>query len=491
MKIKSVFVFALLVSANVIVAQPGYKPSYFGLKAAINSTTNELDPAMPALSTHHKSGFAGGLFYNFGIGKRFSIQPEVLYSEMGSDVTFNNQKDDFKITYVSVPILLKVSPTWRLGLFVGPQFDFLVEAEFQDQDKKDNLKSSDILGTAGIELWITKNIGLYGRYMWGFENINEDDPKVTLHNTTITSEVMNEGWQAGLTIGFKKKLKDTDKDGVYDKDDKCPADIGMPKYNGCPPPDTDQDGVNNELDRCPDVAGMSKYNGCPPPDTDGDTVNDEADKCPTQAGSAKYEGCPVPDTDKDGLDDENDKCPADAGTAQYGGCPVPDADGDGVNDENDKCPQQAGVTRYNGCPVPDTDGDGINDDDDRCRDAPGVPEMKGCPKPKYKAQAVTFGSGSDKLTAAGKNELEHLREFMKTYPTAKIILIGHTDSSGSDKINDPLSLKRAESSRTYLVSKGIEEDRIAVEGRGSKEPVASNKSSAGRTKNRRIEVAMQ
>ena len=484
---------AVLLSALVVIAQPGYKPSYFGIKAAVNSTKNVLDPSVSGLETDWKSGAAGGIYYNFGIGRIFSIAPEVLYSEMGSDVKqiMNGEKNDFRLTYVSVPVVFKISPTWRLGIFGGPQFDFLIDAEFKDEDKKDNLKTNDFLAFAGLEFWITKNIGIYGKYMWGLNDINENTPHVELYTSTITSEVTNEGWQAGITIGFKGKLKDTDKDGIYDKDDKCPADIGTPKYNGCPPPDSDSDGVNDEADRCPTQPGLATYSGCPPPDTDGDSVTDDKDKCPSQAGSPKYDGCPVPDTDGDGIDDEADKCPTDAGTAQYAGCPVPDRDKDGVNDENDQCPDQAGTTRYNGCPVPDTDGDGINDDDDRCKDTPGTAEMKGCPKPKYKAQAVTFATGSNKLTAAGRNELNHLAEFLRTYPDAKIILIGHTDTTGSDEVNDRISLERAESSKEYLVTKGIDQDRIAVEGRGSKEPVASNKTTKGRTQNRRIEIQMQ
>ena len=69
-----------------------------------------------------------------------------------------------------------------------------------------------------------------------------------------------------------------------------------------------------------------------------------------------------------------------------------------------------------------------------------------------------------------------------------IIAVGHTDNVGSDVYNQKLSVKRAESVKAYLVSKGIEKNRIYTEGKGEKQPVADNKTSAGRSKNRRVEI---
>ena len=69
-----------------------------------------------------------------------------------------------------------------------------------------------------------------------------------------------------------------------------------------------------------------------------------------------------------------------------------------------------------------------------------------------------------------------------------VIAVGHTDSVGSDKYNDRLSQRRADSVKAYLVSKGIEPNRIYTEGKGEKQPVASNKTKEGRAKNRRVEI---
>ena len=77
---------------------------------------------------------------------------------------------------------------------------------------------------------------------------------------------------------------------------------------------------------------------------------------------------------------------------------------------------------------------------------------------------------------------------MKAINLEVVIAIGHTDSIGSDAYNQKLSVRRAESVKAYLVSKGVEPNRIYTEGKGEKQPVASNKTKDGRAKNRRVEI---
>lgn len=73
-------------------------------------------------------------------------------------------------------------------------------------------------------------------------------------------------------------------------------------------------------------------------------------------------------------------------------------------------------------------------------------------------------------------------------PAATVTIVGHTDSTGTDAINNPLSFDRAAHTRDYLVTKGVASSRFSIDGRGSREPVAANDSSAGRAKNRRVEI---
>jgi len=73
-------------------------------------------------------------------------------------------------------------------------------------------------------------------------------------------------------------------------------------------------------------------------------------------------------------------------------------------------------------------------------------------------------------------------------PYTKVTIVGHTDSTGGDTINNPLSVNRASSARDYLASRGVSPERISIDGRGSREPVASNDSASSRARNRRVEI---
>ena len=110
------------------------------------------------------------------------------------------------------------------------------------------------------------------------------------------------------------------------------------------------------------------------------------------------------------------------------------------------------------------------------------------------ASKVTFAADAffdfDKavLKPEGKAKLDDLVSKVKGINLEVIIAVGHTDSVGSDAYNQKLSVKRSEAVKAYLVSKGIEKNRVYTEGKGEKQPVASNKTSAGRAQNRRVEI---
>ncbi|MCM1312335.1 MAG: OmpA family protein [Bacteroides sp.] len=102
---------------------------------------------------------------------------------------------------------------------------------------------------------------------------------------------------------------------------------------------------------------------------------------------------------------------------------------------------------------------------------------------------ILFATNKSDLNAAAKTSLSDFAKVLKTYNDADVAIYGHTDNTGTDAINNPLSEKRAQSVESYLRSCGVAASQIAVvEGKGSTEPVADNSTATGRTQNRRVEV---
>jgi OmpA-OmpF porin, OOP family len=116
------------------------------------------------------------------------------------------------------------------------------------------------------------------------------------------------------------------------------------------------------------------------------------------------------------------------------------------------------------------------------------------PPPPPAATKVTYAADAffdfDKavLKPEGKAKLDDLVGKVKGINLEVIIAVGHTDSVGADTYNQKLSVRRAEAVKAYLVSKGIEKNRVYTEGKGEKQPVADNKTAEGRAKNRRVEI---
>ncbi len=345
--------------------------------------------------------------------------------------------------------------------------------------------------------------------------------------------------QGGAGVIFRLgRATDSDGDGTPDEADPCPNDPGPATTKGCP--DRDGDGIPDLVDRCPDLSGVGTAAGCPDkdgdgtadsedacpeapgtakgcPDADGDGFPDNADRCPTQAdpltgcpdtdgdgirdgddncpeapGPESNDGCPLADIDGDGIPDEDDRCPDDAGLEALQGCP--DKDGDGVADMDDRCPEKPGT--YAGCP--DTDGDGIMDADDRCPEQVGEAANKGCPEIKEEVKqvlitamkSVQFETDSIRLLNDSKPVLDQVVKVLHENPAYHLRIKGHTDNVGEEQKNQLLSENRAKACYEYLVSQGIAAARLSYAGFGETMPIADNKRTSGRSKNRRVEFEL-
>ncbi|MFI5253696.1 MAG: OmpA family protein [Bacteroidota bacterium] len=257
--------------------------------------------------------------------------------------------------------------------------------------------------------------------------------------------------------------------------------------------DSDGDGLSDDLER---QIGTDPHN----PDTDGDGLSDGDEYY-------KYHTNPLdPDTDHDGLNDREE-------IFIYHTDPNnPDTDGDGLTDGDE-------VLKYHTDPLrKDTDGGGVDDgtevrrgtnpldptDDFPPKKAPvkEIPPVEikqpEPPPPSNDISGINVGQslvmpdinfeiGSARLTPGAKTILDDASQIMITHPDLEFLIEGHTDSTGTRKLNLSLSKNRALSVKLYLETKGIDANRLTTQGFGPDKPRASNSTVEGRTQNRRIE----
>lgn len=101
---------------------------------------------------------------------------------------------------------------------------------------------------------------------------------------------------------------------------------------------------------------------------------------------------------------------------------------------------------------------------------------------------ISFAVGRADIQPALRPILDQFANGLGSQPNTEVVIVGHTDSTGSDAINNPLSVQRANSVRDYIAARGVDSRRVRTEGHGSREPIASNATDAGRAQNRRVEI---
>lgn len=299
----------------------------------------------------------------------------------------------------------------------------------------------------GVRLYLMESLALTGDYRMTQIPTGLED--VTQSVAGLNADETMWGYSISGGISYFFGSKDSDGDGVKDKDDACP--------------DTP---MNVEVDA----------RGCPV-DSDGDGVPDYLDNCPDTPAGARVDsqGCPM-DSDNDGVFDGLDRCPDTprGATVDANGCPM-DSDNDGVYDGLDRCPDTPrGVeVDRDGCPIPEPEPE---------------PEIK-----RFTFEDVNFEFDSARLTEQGRTTLRAIGDTLVTLGDADIVVEGHTDNVGSDDYNMTLSRDRAQSVRDFLVESfsQLTAGQFTVRAMGESRPIADNSTDEGRRQNRRVEISVR
>jgi len=306
--------------------------------------------------------------------------------------------------------------------------------------KKYSRHEVSLQGELGIRFLLSKNLSLNFNGSLYYVNIDELDDVIAGRDNDIYFTFLG-----GVSFYFGG-VKDSDADGVRDDDDVCPETpqgVFVDEF-GCPV-DTDRDGVPDYLDRCPGTRS-------------GIIVN--------------VDGCPL-DSDEDGVPDYLDQCPNTPLNVPVDtrGCPF-DSDADGVPDYMDKCPDTPAGTEIDkyGCRLVSQE-----------KEVPQITSM-------VLSGEVNFAVGRADLKPQARKMLNNLVKVLYDNPDTRWRIQGHTDNTGSYKLNKSLSLERAWSVADYLISKGTNASRLDVEGLGPDFPIANNSTNSGRELNRRVSI---
>lgn len=387
---------------------------------------------------------------------RAGVQVEPAFDvELDLNFAFpKNRDDDTKSYFLFSP---RVNALWHLT--PEEDFDFFVAAGpgLGVMSQKDGGETPGPAGPwpsvvvnagPGLNMHVAGPLHIRTDLRWagsfGYDSSNTES--WTYHNLE---------WTVGLNLR-QSGVKDTDGDGIGDKDDAC-------------------------VNEAEDADGFEDADGCPDADNDKDGLADTADSCRDQAedidGFADTDGCPELDNDNDGIADAQD------------GCPMVNEDKDNFEDTD-------------GCPDNDNDKDQVSDQKDQCINEPetrnGYRDLDGCPDEvpqevkKYTGaiKGITFETNKTIIRKSSEPTLQDALKVLNQFPEVKLEIQGHTDDQGDDAQNLVLSQGRADAVRDWFVQNGIAADRLTAKGYGETVPVGDNKTPEGREQNRRVEFKL-
>lgn len=194
-KIFTITFIALLLSTSLLAQKK--KWGHFGLKTGLNYSSINTDDDV---DNKWNTGFVLGAFVKIPLGKGWGVQPEFLYSAMGGGIeTGIPPRNDYRLNYFSIPVIIKYKLCKSLNVVAGPQIDFMIQAKRRNSGLTskvtDDFKESSFNGTGGVEWWPTRCLNLGLRYIHGFSNILNDEG-----NTQNPNNWKNRGVQ--LTLGI-------------------------------------------------------------------------------------------------------------------------------------------------------------------------------------------------------------------------------------------------------------------------------------------------
>jgi OOP family OmpA-OmpF porin len=409
----------------------------------------------------------GGARLAYRLGNHFSLEASGSYGQTHELRPSGSNGDDVTVMTAGGALIAHLSPEAKWGdVYLGAGGGYnRYKAKSATDDA--HFGTFDVLAGWSIPMGDAARIRLEARNLL---NVPKDDWQ--------KSNLADQQYWGGISFGFGGAPKDTDADGVPDKKDKCPDTPSGATVDatGCPT-DSDGDGVWDGIDQCIGTPQGARVDakGCPT-DADGDGVYDGVDACDATPRGATVDakGCPT-DSDGDGVFDGLDQCAATprGATVDARGCPS-DSDGDGVFDGIDRCPGTAAGLKVDseGCPIEVTEK-----------------ETELLDTGMIRLQNVNFETGRATLLPESFAALDEVGTILLKWPQLNMEIGGHTDSRGTEALNQRLSEARAQSVKDYLTQKfpGLAQTQLEVRGYGESRPLVRNTTQLNMAKNRRVE----